>query len=142
MKIQLLPLTLCAAVIGLAGTGCRTTVNSTETAQPAHQRNMVAEKRVITDSSLARKVQILGVNATEGPGGFLKVQAELQNTTRSLQRFSYKWEWFDLSGNLVEGPAAVAVTRQIEGRETMFISGIAPSPAAKDFRLKLYENAK
>ncbi len=141
MKTNALSLLLGAAVIGLAGTGCNT-VNTTETAQPGFQRNMVAEKRVITDSSLARKVQVLGVNATEGPGGFLKVQAELQNTTRSLQRFSYKWEWFDQSGNLVEGPASVAVTRQIEGKESMFISGIAPKPTAKDFRLKLYENAQ
>lgn len=132
---------LVAAVIGLAGAGCNT-VNTTETAQPSYQRNMVAEKRVITDSSLARKVQVLGVNATEGPGGFLKVQAELQNSTRSLHRFSYKWEWFDQSGNLLEGPTSVAITRQIEGKESMFISGIAPNPAAKDFRLKLYENAK
>ncbi len=134
-------LLLFAAAIGLAGTGC-STVNTTETAQPSYQRNMVAEKRVITDSSLARKVQILGVNATEGPGGFLKVQAELLNTTRSLQRFSYKWEWFDESGNLVEGPATTAITRQIEGKESMLINGIAPKPAAKDFRLKLYENAQ
>ena len=141
MKTNALSLLLGAAVIGLAGTGC-STVNTTETAQPTYQRNMVAEKRVITDSSLARKVQILGVNATEGPGGFLKVQAELQNTTRSLQRFSYKWEWFDQSGNLVEGPVTVAVTRQIEGKESMFINGVAPRTTVKDFRLKLYENAQ
>ena len=141
MKTNSLSLALVASVIGLAGAGCNT-VNTTETAQPSYQRNMVAEKRVITDSSLARKVQILGVNATEGPGGFLKVQAELQNTTRSLQRFSYKWEWFDQGGNLVEGPTSVAITRQIEGKESMFISGMAPKTTAKDFRLKLYENAQ
>lgn len=141
MKTNSLSLALLAAVVGLAGAGCHT-VNTTETAQPSYQRNMVAEKRVITDSSLARKVQILGVNASEGPGGFLKVQAELLNTTRSLQRFSYKWEWFDQSGNLVEGPTSVAITRQIEGKESMFINGMAPKPTAKDFRLKLYENAQ
>jgi len=101
-----------ATLMLLLGAGCQT-VNTTETAQPAFQRNMVSEKRVITDGSLARKVQILGVNVSDGPGGFLKVQAEVLNTTRRYQRFAYKWEWFDKDGNLVEGPSSVAVIRQV-----------------------------
>ena len=130
-----------ATLMALLGVGCQT-VNTTETAQPAFQRNMVSEKRVITDGSLARKVQVLGVNVSDGPGGFLKVQAEVQNTTRSYQRFAYKWEWFDKDGNLVEGPASVAITKQVEGKESFFISGVAQNPSARDFRLKLYENAR
>lgn len=58
-----------ATLMLLLGAGCQT-VNTTETAQPAFQRNMVSEKRVITDASLARKVQILGVNVSDGPGDF------------------------------------------------------------------------
>jgi len=130
-----------ATCMALLGAGCQT-VNTTETAQPAFQRNMVAEKRVITDGSLARKVQVQGVNVSEGPGGFLKVQAEVLNTTRSYQRFAYKWEWFDKDGNVVEGPSSVAVTRQVEGKESLFIQGVAPNPTVRDFRLKLYENAR
>jgi uncharacterized protein YcfL len=130
-----------ATLLALLGAGCQT-VNTTETAQPAFQRNMVSEKRVITDASLARKVQILGVNVSDGPGGFLKVQAEVQNTTRRYQRFAYKWEWFDKDGNLVEGPSSVAVIRQVEGKESLFINGVAPNPSVRDFRLKLYENAR
>jgi uncharacterized protein YcfL len=125
----------------LLGAGCQT-VNTTETAQPAFQRNMVAEKRVITDGSLARKVQVQGVNVSDGPGGFLKVQAEVLNTTRSYQRFAYKWEWFDKDGNVVEGPSSVAVTRQVEGKESLFIQGVAPNPTVRYFRLKLFENAR
>ena len=130
-----------ATLMALLGAGCQT-VNTTETAQPAFQRNLVSEKRVITDASLARKVQILGVNVSDGPGGFLKVQAEVQNTTRRYQRFAYKWEWFDKDGNLIESPAAVSIIRQVEGKESLFINGVAPNPAARDFRLKLYENAR
>lgn len=130
-----------AILMAAFGSGCET-VNTTETAQPAFQRNMVAEKRVITDSSLARRVQVQGVNVSDGPGGFLKVQAEVLNTTRSYQRFAYKWEWFDKDGNVVEGPSSVAVTRQVEGKESLFIQGVAPHPSVRDFRLKLYENAR
>ena len=79
-----------ATLMALLGAGCHT-VNTTETAQPVFQRNLVSEKRVITDASLARKVQILGVNVSDGPGGFLKVQAEVQNTTGRYQRFAFKY---------------------------------------------------
>jgi uncharacterized protein YcfL len=132
---------LLPALLGLlAASGCQT-VNTTETAQPSYQRNMVSEKRVITDSSLARKVQILGANTTMTPGGFLKAQVELMNLTSSMKKFSYKWEWFDESGNLVDSPASAAISRQIEGKESIFVSAIAPKESARDFRLKLYENA-
>jgi hypothetical protein len=42
----------------------------------------------------------------------------------------------------VEGPSSVAVTRQVEGKESLFIQGVAPNPTVRDFRLKLYENAR
>ena len=35
-----------------------------------------------------------------------------------------------------------AIIRQVEGKESLFINGVAPNPAARDFRLKLYENAR
>jgi hypothetical protein len=36
----------------------------------------------------------------------------------------------------------VAVTRQVEGKESVFLQGVAPNAAVRDFRLKLYENAR
>lgn len=127
----------------LAGTslailsGC-TTVNTVERAQPVGQRQMVNDKRILTDASLNRAVRIVGVNET--PGELLKVQVELQNTTRSLKRFNYKFEWFDESGNLINTSTSASLPRQIEGMESLFISAVAPTPTAKDFRLKLIEN--
>ena len=120
-------------------TGC-TTVNTVERAQPTAQKQMVDDKRVITDSGLNRRVQILAVNETPGAGGLLKVQVEVLNTTRSLQRFNYKFEWFDEGGNLVRTPSSAFLPRQIEGKESMFLSATAPTPTAKDFRLKLIED--
>jgi uncharacterized protein YcfL len=137
MKTILLPAVVAAS---LFAAGCHT-VNTTETAQPAFQRNMVAEKRVITDSTLARKVEVLGANTSLTPGGFLKVQVELRNNKSSLQKFSYKWEWFDENGMAVGGATSVTLSRQIEGKETLFVTAVAPVITARDFRLKLFENA-
>lgn len=130
----------CFTLAGLVGisllTAC-STVNTVERAEPIGQRQMVNDKRIISDASLNRAVRILSVNET--PGVLLKVQIELQNTTRSLKSFNYRFEWLDTNGMQVSTPTSYK-PRQIEGKESLFISDVAPTPAAKDFRLKLIEN--
>ncbi len=120
-------------------TGC-STVNTVERAQPTAQKQMVADKRIITDASLNRRVRVLGVNESTGVGGLLRIQVEVLNTTRSLQRFNYKFEWFDENGNLVSTPTSVSLPRHIEGKESLFLNATAPTETAKDFRLKLIED--
>jgi len=132
----LLPLGLAAGLIVLSG--C-TTVNSVENADKEGQRNMVSDTRAVTDASLNRKVNIVGVNTSMTPGGLLKVQVELQNRTRSLQRFLYHFEWFDANGVQVNNVLSASVPDQIEGQENKFIFGIAPNPDCKDFRVKFIE---
>ena len=127
-------------MILLALSGCKTSMNSVENAQKEGQRQMVTDQRVITDTSLARKVSIVAVNQAMTPGGLLKIQIELLNQKRSLQRFSYRFEWFDANGMLLNNVAAPTVPDQIEGGESKFISSVAPTPACKDFRVKFLEN--
>ena len=130
---------LSLAGIGLlALSGC-TTVNTVENADKQGQRQMVTDQRAITDASLGRKVEIVGVNTAMTPGGLLKVQVELQNRTRSLQRFNYRFEWFDANGMQVTTVASALLPDQIEGKESKFIFGVAPNPNCKDFRVKFIE---
>jgi len=124
----------------LAVSGCKTSVNSVENAQKEGQRQMVSDSRVITDGSLANKVSIVGVNQTMTPGGLLKVQVELLNKTRSYQSFSYRFEWFDASGMQMNSLSPAVIGSSIEGKESKFVSAVAPTAACKDFRLKLIEN--
>jgi uncharacterized protein YcfL len=63
----------------------------------------------------------------------------VQNTTRKPQSFSYRFEWVDNQGMLVDTPASAFIPRQIEGGENLFITAVAPNPSAKDFRIKLVE---
>jgi uncharacterized protein YcfL len=132
----LLPLGFAAGLIVLSG--C-TTVNTVENADKSGQRNMIADTRAVTDASLNRKVNIVGVNTSMTPGGLLKVQVELQNRTRSLQRFLYHFEWFDANGMQVNNVLSASVPEQMEGQEDKFIFGIAPTPNCKDFRVKFIE---
>jgi len=135
-KRILLPIVFAAGLAALSG--C-TTVNSVENADKEGQRNMVADTRAITDASLNRKVNIVGVNTSMTPGGLLKVQVELLNRTRSLQQFLYHFEWFDANGMQVNNVLSASIPDQIEGQEDKFISGIAPNPNCKDFRVKFIE---
>jgi uncharacterized protein YcfL len=137
MKTRIvLPLAFATGLVVLSG--C-TTVNSVENADKAGQRNMVADTRAVTDASLNRKVNIVGVNTSMTPDGFLKVQVELQNRTRSLQQFLYHFEWFDANGMQVNNVLSASIPDQIEGQEDKFISCIAPTPNCKDFRVKFIE---
>ena len=135
MKTKLTALFLVALALG----GCHNPINSVENAQKEGQRTMVSDQRVVTDTGLNKSVSVVGVNTAMTPGGVLKVQAELLNRTKSLHRFSYRFEWFDLNGMQLTTVMTTTVADQIEGGESKFISAVAPTPACKDFRLKLYE---
>jgi uncharacterized protein YcfL len=131
------------AIVGallLAVSGCKTSVNSVENAQKTGQRQMVSDQRAVTDSGLGKKISIVGVNSAMTPGGFLKVQIELLNTTRSFQRFSYHFEWFDANGMQLSTLTTAEIPDQIEGGEDKFISSLAPTPACRDFRVKFIKN--
>ena len=129
-----------AGALLLVVSGCQTSVNSVENAQKTGQRQMIADQRVITDSGLANKVSLVGVNQTMTPGGLLKVQVELQNRTGSLQRFSYHFEWFDASGMQLSALTAAEIPDQIQGGEDKFVSSLAPTAECRDFRVKFIAN--
>lgn len=114
--------------------GCNT-VNTVERAQPVGQKQMVADKRVITSAALNWKVRIIAVNETTISTGFTKVQIELMNNSRSAYRFRYHFEWFDDKGILIQSPTSSWVDRSILGKEAMSIIAVAPTEAAKDFRV-------
>lgn len=103
------------------------------------QRQMLSDKRLIIDAGLHNRVQPIGINTFTGSGGSLKIQIELQNTTGSAQKFTYRIEWFDENGMIINTPAAVAIPHSIEGGETLVITVMAPTDRAKDFRIKFLE---
>ena len=138
MKTHLSASILC---LGLAAgsslwSGC-TTVNTVEPAQTAGTRQMINDKRVITDTSLNSKVNVLGVNTATTEGGLMRIQVELLNRTGSMQNFNYHFEWFDQNGMQVNGTSTAVMSDQIGGKESKYISAVAPTLACKDFRLKL-----
>ena len=136
MKSNILLLASAACGTALLLGGCGATMNTIEPAGTVAQRQMLSDKRLITDTSLHNRVQPIGINTFTGPGGFLKIQIELQNMTGSAHKFTYQIEWFDENGMLINSPTATAIPRSIEGGETLSITAMAPTDRAKDFRIK------
>ena len=136
-NISLLSIGLFSGVLILES-GC-TTVNTVENAQPVAQRQMLTDKRVITDGSLNNAVRVLGINTSTSPAGYLKIQVEVQNVTRSLKKFSYRVEWYDENAMLINTPTSSARPVSIEGKEIIPLVQLAPTALAKDFRIKFLE---
>lgn len=121
-------------------TGCATSMNTVEPAQPSYQKQMIADKRMISDPSLSRKVSIVGLNEAMTPGGVKQIQVEVYNATRSLQRFNYRVQWFDGAGMQVNTPLSSGMTSMtIEGRESKYIRAVAPNPNVVDFKIQFIE---
>ena len=119
---------------------CATSVNTVSRAQPQATPSYVADQRVITDSTLGRKVGIVSVNESKVSTNLLKIQVTLENRSSKPQAFTYKFDWIAQDGMELTGPTGGWKQVQLEGREVRAVSAIAPSPAAADFRLKLREN--
>jgi uncharacterized protein YcfL len=134
---------LTLAVLGVAlgaGTGCRATkVNTVENVDKAGRTEMISDQRVLTDQTLNNIVRIVGVNVATGEEGFLRIQVRVENLTSRARNFTYRVEWFDENGMIIEQPAGVARPRTIEAREVMAITATAPTPRAKDFMIKFLE---
>ena len=136
MSIKILIPAAIVSLVVVFGSGCAT-VNSAERSAPLAQKNSIELTKVITDSTLKRKVQIVGLNEAIVSGNMLKVQAELQNRTNSHQEFFYSFDWFDADGMLVSSPRGGWRRASIQAREFKTITAVTPTPSTVDFRLKL-----
>lgn len=118
--------------------GCKT-VNTTEPAQKSAQRAVIIDERVETDNSLAKKAAVLDVIEGRTAEGVLKIQVEVQNLKRKRKEINWKIEWVDEQGMLIQSQMTRWSRLSLAGNERGYISAIAPTPQATDFRLKLIE---
>lgn len=136
---RLLAGSLFAAGALLVLSGCATNVNTVQRAQPQATPDLVSDKRIVTDNTLARKVRINAINQTTVSGNLQKVQATLENLKNDARTIRYKFEWTDKDGMAVGSPNETWKTLTLMGRETTTVSTVAVNPRAVDFVLKLSE---
>lgn len=129
---------MCAGLMS----GCATTVNTVENADKAGYREMVNDKRVVSDRTLANRIAVMGINQTQTSVGFQRIQIELYNQKRTVQSFFYSVEWFDADGMRIETATGGWTEQQLMARESVFLTFTAPMAQAKDFVVKLVERPK
>ena len=132
------------AAVACAGlmSGCATTVNTVENQDKAGYREMVNDKRVVSDRTLAKRIAVVGINQTQTTAGFQRIQLEFYNLKRTVQSFFYTVEWFDADGMRVETASGGWTEQQILARESLFVTFTAPTAQANDFVVKLVERPK
>lgn len=130
-------LPLLAGLLAFA-TGCRS-VNTVQRQEPVNVAEAMDSRIDLTDSTLNKKIRLVAVQQAVAPGGFLKVQVIVLNTTSFATNASYKFEWLDASGMLIQSPAPVWKSIRLLSKEEGAIIAVAPTEAAKDFHLKLIE---
>lgn len=126
------------ATLALLLGGCQN-VNTYENAESRATPNYVADKRVITDNTLAGAVRVVSINQAMVSGNLLKIQATVENLKSSTRTVNYKFEWVDQDGMSVGSPNETWKSLTLQGRESQTISTVAISPKAVDFRLKFRE---
>jgi uncharacterized protein YcfL len=129
---------LAVTALALLFGGCQN-VNTYENAESRATPTYVADKRVITDNTLAGKLRVVSVNQATVSGNLLKIQATVENLSSKARTFNYKFEWIDQDGMAVNSPNEVWKALALQGRETSTISTVALSPKAVDFKLKFRE---
>ena len=71
------------------------------------------------------------------PGGVLKAEVELTNNTTSIQRALYRFEWFDENGARIDSMQSQQMPFAVDPGAVYTLRSVAPSEAAKDFRLQV-----
>src|ERR1700710_1561587 len=126
------PGSLVAAGIFLFLAGCASNVNSYERAESQATPNVIADKRVITDNTLAGTVRVVSINQSTVSGNLLKVQATVENLRNSTRSVNYKFEWIDQDGMALDSANETWKTLVLQGRESTTISTVSVSPRAVD----------
>lgn len=118
----------------LAGCSPKTNISTTKTgASPS----AVALNSRLRDELGRINLSLVESRLNRTPGGVLKAEVELTNNTTSIQRALYRFEWFDENGALIESMQSQQMPFAVNPGAVYTLKSVAPSEAAKDFRLQV-----
>lgn len=119
--------------------GCQNSVNSVES-------TAYGDKRVVTDSFLARRLKVLDTHMVINENGFMEAQVAAQNGQtgwfNSTDRFSvnYRFTWIDKYGRVYTDSTPTWRHRIMYAGERVYFTSVAPSAEYCDFVLEIKES--
>lgn len=91
---------------------------------------------IVDDPSIGDQISIVKV-AHDHVGEIMRANITLQNNrSRSLQ-VQYRFSWFDANGMELDGQGKPYRDMVIQGKDTINVTSVAPSPAATEFKIRL-----
>lgn len=118
----------------VAGCAKKTNIATTKT-QPS--ASAVPVRQDIRDALGAARLELIEVRMNPTAGGVMKAEVEFSNNTSSIQRITYKFEWFDAAGSRIESMQSQTMPLVANPGEIKVIRSVAPSESATDFRLQV-----
>jgi len=129
---------LLLALGAIAAGGCYS-VNTVENAAKGAHREVVPDKRVVTDQTLAGKLTPGEVIQSTVSGNLKHIQVDVTNNYPYKKQFVYMVEWFDAQGIKLDLAGGGWKRLELNGHETSTIGATASSPNAVDFVVKFQE---
>ena len=140
-NIVLLSATVVSALAILEGCS-NPSVNTVDRDKPTYHADVIKDRRIVTDSDLAQKMQIIQVRQATVQDDLLKISVEVVNTQNAPADVDYKFEWFDGQGMPVDTPNSSWTSVRLQAQEPISIDQVAPNPKCKDFRLKMQQSVR
>ena len=133
---HILPALLAAVLLA----GCAAPNTTGITASVAPDENGVYQQYLQADNTrLARQVLVRDVRCDQTANGHMRASATLTSARNKSMQVQAKFAWFDAAGFEIDPDAETWRVITLEGRDTRPIVGIAPSPAAESFRIRIRE---
>lgn len=119
--------------------GCQNdSVNTISNAGVTAKITRINDKRVDTDSSLAKSLCLTEIRESNTNDGYMRVQVFLKNMTNTTYKIVYRFNWYDQNGAEVENPDNENWTRQlIVAGDDVTLTTVAPKKTCRDFKLRL-----
>jgi len=131
-------LALLVALSGCFAACHSNTVNTVSNAGVNAKITRINDKRVDTDSRLAKKLCLTEIRQSETNDEHMRIQIYLKNLTKSTYTFIYRFNWYDDKGTEVDNPDNDNWTKEtILGGDDVTLTSIAPQKNCRDFKLRL-----
>ena len=130
---------LCGIVLTGMISGCQNDpVNTISNAGVVAKITKINDKRVETDSRLAKRLCLTEIRESKTNDGYTRIQVFLKNMTDSTYKIIYRFNWYDDQGAEVENPDNENWTRQIiVAGDDVTLTTVAPRKVCRDFKLRL-----
>ena len=96
------------------------------------------------ESFRGTSLRLMDLRSVPSEAGFIRVQATIENTSRTRERFEFRYRWIDADGMEVATGSSGWQSETIEAREQRALTGVARSTEVVSFQLfvRKYEPRK